>query len=157
MNKFLILFLILFGFNLEARLTGIYSGEFDRGSWHCLSQFDLNHDQVNTVIFNQWEEYCETSSGDEYSKSVSPGLTIKKIDQNHIEWTDETGSASVETDVALFEENLFHIKFPFVDEDGNWTLEQKLELKNDELFYFEEYTLEGESVYKNEGTVRKVK
>ncbi len=155
MKKILIALLFLSGINVQASLTGKFSGEFDRADWHCLAQIDINQDQINTVIFNQWDEYCETEKGDEYSKSVSPGLTIKKLDQNHIEWSDDTGSAIVETEIADFGDNLFHIKFPFEDEDGHWILEQKLELKKNELFFFEEYSLEGESVYKNEGVLRK--
>lgn len=155
MKKLLILSLIILGDFAQASLTGLYQGEFDRKDWHCQSQIDLNQVNKQTMIFNQWDEYCETASGDEYSKSVSPGLTIKKLDQNHIEWTDDTGSAVVETEIADFEENLFHIKFSFADEDGNWTLEQKLELNKNELFFLEEYFLEGESVYKSEGVLRK--
>lgn len=150
-----LLFLFMIGLNVQAAMTGIYSGEFDRADWHCQAQIDLNQIHMNTMIFNQWDEYCETAKGDEYSKSVSPGLTIKKLDQNHIEWTDDSGSATVETEIADFEENLFHIKFSFEDEDGHWTLEQKLELRSNELFFLEEYFLEGESVYKNEGVLRK--
>lgn len=155
MKLTMVIFLFLFVLNVSAEMTGVYSGEFDRADWHCQSQIDLNQKLVNTVIFNQWDEYCETQKGDEYSKSVSPGLTIKKIDNNHIEWTDESGSVTVETEIADFEENLFHIKFPFEDEDGHWTLEKKLELKNNELFFLEEYFLEGESVFRNEGVLRK--
>lgn len=155
MKSLVFLIVLMLGTFAHANLTGLYQGEFDRNDWHCQAQMDLQQTNKHTLVFNQWDEYCETAKGDEYSKSVSPGLAIKKLDQNHIEWKDQSGKAIVETEIAEFEDNLFHIKFPFEDEDGNWTLEQKLELQNNEIYFFEEYTLEGESVYRNEGTLRK--